>query len=170
MKVKPESRGKLKEGVDKRKRALDDRGKHMTKVVKEKKAIADSSHKLRFPTKEGAAEIKQSLKKATATVHKEFDKQNKDLKKKHTECKKAEDDLSERTKIAKRNALEARKAASQIKEATDAKSPIAQAEKASKHDAHFTNDQRGKQKRDRTRSEKLRNSQKQQLMNTRLSF
>jgi hypothetical protein len=170
MRIKPESRGKLKEGVDKRKHGLDDRGKHMAKVVKEKKAIADSSHKLRFPTKEGAAEIKATLKKASVATDNEFKKQNMDLEKKHGECKKAEGDLSERTKIANTNTLEARKAASQIKEAKDAKIPIAQAEKASKDDAHFTNDRQGKQKRDRVRSETNRNNLKTQLMNTRLSF
>ena len=57
MRIKLESRDKLKDGVDKRKRGLDDREKHMGGVVKEKKAIADASRKLRFPTKEGAAEI-----------------------------------------------------------------------------------------------------------------
>ena len=37
MKVKPESRDKLKDGVDRRKRKLDKCEKHMKKVVKDKK-------------------------------------------------------------------------------------------------------------------------------------
>ena len=36
MKVKPESRDKLKDGVDRRKRKLDKCEKHMKKVVKDK--------------------------------------------------------------------------------------------------------------------------------------
>ena len=170
MRVKPESRRELKDGVDKRKRGVDDRGKHMGRVVKEKKEIADTSHKLRFPTKEGAAEVKKALKEATAMVHKEFEKQNKDLEKKHSECRKAEGDLSERTKIANQNAVEARKAEGQIRETKNAKNLIARAEKASKDDAHFTNDQRGRQKRQRERSEKNRNNLRSQLMNAKLKW
>ena len=170
MSAKLESRRELKAGRDERKRGLDERGRHMAKAVSDKKIIADTSHKLRFPTKEGAAEIKQALKKAAAATHQEFDKQNKDLKKKHTGCKEAEEDLSKRTEIAKRNALEARKAASKIKEAVKAKNPITQAEKVSKDDSDFTNNQRTRQKRERLRSEKNRDDQKRQLMNAKLSW
>jgi len=170
MKIKLESRDKLKDGVDKRKRGLDDREKHMGRVVKEKKAIADASHKLRFPTKEGAAEIKKALEKAAMTTQNEFEKQNKDLKKKHGECKKAEGDFRGRTELANQNALEARKAEGQIKETQNAKNLVARAEKTSKDDAHFTNDQRGKQKKQREISEKNRDHLRAQLMNTKLSF
>ncbi len=170
MAIKPESRGKLKEGVDKRKHKLDDRGKHMARVVKEKKEIADTSRKLRFPTTEGAAEIKKALKKAAVATEKEFTTQNKDLEKKHGECKKAEGDLSERTDIANKNAVEARKAEGQIKETRNAKSLLAQAEKTAKDDAGFTKDQRGRQKRYRERSTQNRDNRRSQLMSAKLSW
>ena len=170
MKVKLESRRDLKDGVDKRKHKLDDREKHMTRVMMEKKAIADVSRKLRFPTKEGAAEIKKVVQNASVATQNEFKKQNNELKKIHTKCGKAEGDLSERTKVANQNALEARKAEGKIKETRDAKNQLVQAEKAAKNDAHFTNDQRGRQKRHRERSEKYRDALKVQLMNTKLSF
>ena len=170
MRIKPESRDKLKDDIDKRKRGLDDREKHMGRVVKEKKAIADASHKLRFPTKEGAAEIKKALEKAAVTTQDEFKKQSEDLKKKHGECKKAEDDFRGRTELANKNALEARKAEGQIKEAQDAKNLVGRAEKASEDDAHITNDLRSKQKKQREISERHRTDLKTQLVNTKLSF
>ncbi|MBC8393097.1 MAG: hypothetical protein H8E17_11090 [Deltaproteobacteria bacterium] len=168
MSAKLESRGKLKEGVDKRKRELDDRGKHIGKAVKDKKAIAEVSRKLKFPTKESAAEIKKALKKAAAATDQEFKKQTEDLEKKHGECRKAETDLSKRTEKAKQNALEAGRAGRKIQEVKQAKNPIAQAERASKKEAGFTNDLRNKQERDRKRSEKNRNVLRAQLMNTKL--
>jgi len=170
MAVKPESRGKLREGVDRRKRKLDDRGKHMAKVVKEKKEIADTSRKLRFPTEEGAAEIKRALKGAAVAAENEFKQQNKDLENKHGECKQAEGDLSERTNLANKNALEARKAEGQIKETRNAKSLLAQAEKTAKDDAGFTKDQRGRQKRHRERSTQNRDNLRAQLMSAKLSW
>ena len=170
MRIKPESRDKLKDGVDKRKHGLDDREKHMGRVVKEKKAIADASHKLRFPTKEGAAEIKKALEKAAVTTQNEFKKQSEDLKKKHGECKKAEGDFRGRTELANKNALEARKAEGQIKEAQDAKNLVGRAEKASEDDAHITNDLRSKQKMQREMSERHCNNLKAQLMSTKLNF
>jgi len=170
MRIKPESRDKLKDDVDKRKHGLDDREKHMGRVVKEKKAIADVSHKLRFPTKEGAVEIKKALEKAAVTTQDEFEKQNKDLEKKQGGCKKAEGDLSKRTELANQNALEARKAEGQIKEAQNARNLVAHAEKASMDDAHITNDLRSKQKEQREMSERHRNELKAQLINTKLSF
>ena len=170
MSIKPESRDKLKDGVDKRKRGLDDREKHMGRVVKEKKAIDDASHKLRFPTKEGAAEIKKALEKASVTTQNEFKKQSEDLKKKHGECKKAEDDFRGRTELANQNALEARKAEGQIKEAQNAKNLVGRAEKASEDDARITDDLRSKQKKQREISERHRTDLKTQLMSTKLNF
>ena len=170
MGIKPESRRDLKDGVDKRKRKLDDREKHMTRVVMEKKAVADVSRKLRFPTKEGAAEIRKDVQNASVATQNEFKKQNNELKKIHKKCEKSEGDLSERTKIANQNALEAKKAEGKIKETRDAKNQLVQAEKVAKDDAHFTNDQRGRQKRRRERSEKYSNNLKARLMNTKLSF
>ena len=153
-----------------RKHGMDDRGKHMARIVKEKKTIADTSHKLRFPTKEGAEEIKRALKKAAEETRREFEKQNKDLEKKHNDCKKAETDLAARTQAAEKNAQEARKAAGGIKEATSARDPMARAEKVSKEDAHFTKDHRTRQQKERERSSRVRDDQKRQLMNTRLSW
>ena len=170
MMIKPESRDKLKDDVDKRKRGLDDREKHMGRVVKEKKAIADASRKLRFPTKEGAAEIKKALEKAAVTTQNEFKKQSEDLRKKHGECKKAEGDFRGRTELANKNALEARKAEGQIKEAQDARNLVGRAEKASEDDAHITNGLRSKQKEQREISERHRNNLKTQLMSTKLNF
>ncbi len=170
MSIRPESRGKLKEGIDKRKHALDDRSRHMAAVVKEKKTIADTSRKLRFATREGAEEIKRALKNAAAQTHREFEKQNKDLEKKHNDCKKAETDLAGRTKAAEKNALEAKKAVSRIKETASAREPVARAEKASRGDARFTKDHRSRQQRDRERSGRTRDKQKQQLINARLRW
>ena len=170
MMIKPESRDKLKDDVDKRKRGLDDREKHMGRVVKEKKAIADASRKLRFPTKEGAAEIKKALEKAAVTTQDEFKKQSEDLRKKHGECKKAEGDFRGRTELANKNALEARKAEGQIKEAQDARNLVGRAEKASEDDARITDGLRSKQKEQREISERHRNNLKTQLMSTKLNF
>jgi len=170
MRIKLESRDKLKDDVDKRKHGLDGREKHMGKVVKEKKAIADVSHKLRFPTKEGAVEIKKALEKAAVATRDEFKKQNKDLEKKHGKCKDAEGDLSKRTELANQNALEARKAEGQIKEAQNAKNLVARAEKTSMDDAHITNDLRSKQKGQRETSKRNRDHLRSQLMNTKLNF
>jgi len=153
MRPRPERRSTLKERVDRSKRKLDDRGKHMTKVVKEKKAIADTSRKLRFPTKEGAAEIKTSLKKATEAEQKEFEKQEKDLKKKHGECKEAEGDLLDRTRLAIIDSIHVKKVM-WVKEVDKAKSLLAKAEKKLGKDARFTEDLRRRLKRDRERSEK----------------
>ena len=55
MREQAESRKKLKEGIDKRKTATDDRANHMGLAVDDKKTIADTSQKLRLGgTKEGA--------------------------------------------------------------------------------------------------------------------
>ena len=168
MRPKPEKRTTLKERVDRGKRELNDRGKHMTKVVKEKKGIAEASHKLRFPTKEGAVEIKKVLQKAATAVHKEFGKQREKLEGIVGKCKRAEGDLKKRTEVAIRDAHHAKKAEGQMRETKNAKNLLARAEKVSKHDADFTNDLRSRLKKYRQRSEKNRNTLNAQLMNTKL--
>ena len=168
MRLRPERRSTLKERVDRSKRKLDDRGKHMTKVVKEKKAIADTSRKLRFPTREGAAEIKNLLKKAAATIHKEFGKQRKKLEKITGESKKTEGIFRKRPEIAIRDAYHAEKAKGQIKEAKNAKNLLARTEKVSKYDARFTNKQRERLKSYRKTTEKKREQLYSQLTNAKL--
>lgn len=160
------SKGQLKEGVEKREHKLNDREKHMDKVVKEKKELAKVSHLLRYPTKEGAAEIKKALAQSANAVHEEFKKQNDDLKKVHTECKDAEADFNDRTKMAVENAKEARKAESQIKETKNARPHLARAEQSAKKDAEFTQNYENIQKRRREKSINYRNDLNTQLMNT----
>ena len=168
MRPRPERRTTLKEHVDRSKRELDDRGKHMTKVVKEKKRITDASHKLRFPTKEGAAEIKKVLQNAAAAIHKEFEKQREKMERIVGKCKKKEGDLKKRTEVAIRDAYHAKKAEGQIREAKNAKKLLARAEKVSKHDADFTNDLRSRLKKYREKSEKNHNALNAQLTNAKL--
>ena len=171
MNAKLESHGGIKDGADRRKRGIDDRGKHMDRAVEDKKKIADISHKLRLSTtQEGAEQIKHAIRKAVEATHQEFKRQNVDIEKKFVECNKAEEDLRHRTKSAKLDAADAKKALSKIKEAKGARNPIHQAEKASDSDARFTNEQREKQKGHRVKSEKHRNEQRTQLINTKLSW
>ena len=154
MKVKPESRDKLKDGVDRRKRKLDKCEKHMKKVVKDKKEITDVSRKLRYPTKEGAAEIKPALKKAEVVCLKEFEKQEKDLKKKYRECKELEYDFNMRTRQAILGAYYTRMTKTKVESPTEFMSLLADVEKVFEYDVHFTEDLQRKLKRDRERSEK----------------
>lgn len=168
MRPKPERRSTLKERVDRSKRKLDDCGKHMTKVVKEKKAIADTSRKLRFPTQEGAVEIKNSLKNAAATIHKEFGKQRKNLEMITGESKKTEGVFRKRTEIAIRDAYHVKKAKGQIKEAKSAKNLLARTEKVSKDDAQFTNKLRERLKGHRKSAERKREQLHNQLINAKL--
>ena len=162
------TKGQLKEGVDKRRRKLDGREKHMGNVVKEKKELAKVSRELRYPTKEGAAEMKKALKAAALETNKEFAKKNNELKKVHKKCKDAEGDFKDRTKMAIDNAKEARKAEGQIKETKNARSHLARAEQAAKKDAAFTKEYEGKQRRRREKSMTRRNELNTQLMNTML--
>ena len=171
MRVRPErSKRELKDSIDRRKHGLDKREKHMKRVVKENKEIADVSHKLRYPTKEGAAEIKKRLVQAAEATKKEFRKQNEDLEKKHKTCKDAEGDLKDRTKMAKDNAAEAKKAERQIQETRNAKPLLGQAEKTSIDDAKFTDKERGRQERDLKRSKGHRDDLKRALQGTKLKL
>ena len=160
------SKGQLKEGVEKRDHKLTDREKHMDKVMKEKKELARVSRELRYPTKEGAAEIKKALAQSADAVHGEFKKQRENLDKIQVECKQAEDDFKDRTSMALENAKEARKAESQIKETKNARPHLARAEQASKKDAEFTQNYENIQKRRREKSINYRNDLNTQLMNT----
>jgi len=168
MRPRPERRTTLKERLDRSKHKLDDRGKHMKRVVKEKKGIAEASHKLRFPTQEGAVEIKKVLQKAAAAVHKEFGKQREKMEGIVGKCKQAEGDLKKRTEVAIRDAHHAEKAKRQMRETKNAKNLLARVEKVSKDDADFTNDLRSRMKKYRQRSEKTRNALNAQLMNAKL--
>jgi len=170
MRPKPERRSTLKERVDRSKRKLDDCGKHMTKVVKEKKAIADTSRKLRFPTKESATEIMKVLKNATAAIHKEFGKQRKNLERITGESKKTEGIFRKRTEIAIRDAYHAGKAKGQIKEAKNAKNLLARTEKVSKYDAQFINKLQDRLKSYRKSTERKREQLHSQLMNAKLKL
>ena len=114
--------------------------------------------------------IKKALEKAAEATNKEFEEQNKDLEKKHSKCREAEGDLSKRTELANQNALKARKAEGQIKEAQNARNLVARAEEVSKEDANITNDLRGKQRVQREKSKENRDHLRAQLMNTKLSF
>ena len=151
------SKDQLKEGVETRRRKLDDREKHMGKVVKEKKELAKVSHELRYPTKEGAAEIKKALAKSAEATNKEFGKQNGELEKIHKKCKEAEGDLKDRTQMANDNAIEAKRAEEKMREATKAKPHLAQAEHAAKKDAEFTKEYEGKQRKRHEKSIERRN-------------
>ena len=168
MRPRPERRTTLKERVDKGKRELDDRGKHIAKVVKEKKGIAEVSHKLRFPTKEGAVEIKKVLQQTATAIHKEFGKQREKMEGIVGKCKQAEGDLRKRTEVAIRDAHHAEKAKGQMRETENAKNLLTRVEKVSKDDADFTNDLRSRLKKYRQRSEKNRNALNAQLMNAKL--
>jgi len=164
------SKGQLKEGVEKRRRSLDKGEKGIGNVVKEKKELAKVSRELRYPTKEGAAEIKKALAQSAVAANKEFTKKNNDLKKIHKKCKDAEGDFRDRTKMAIDNAKEARKAEGQIKETKNARSHLARAEQAAKKDAAFTKEYEGKQRRRCERSITRRNELNTQLMNTKLKL
>jgi len=164
------TKGQLKEGVEKRRRNLDKGEKGIGNVVKEKKELAKVSRELRYPTKEGAAEMKKALKAAALETNKEFAKKNNELKKVHKKCKDAEGDFKDRTKMAIDNAKEARKAEGQMKETKNAKSHLARAEQAAKKDAAFTKEYEGKQRRHRERSITRRNELNTQLMNTNLKL
>ena len=171
MRERAESRRKIEKGIEKRKRESGDRAKHMGLVVKDKKTVADTSRKLRLSTtSEGAREVKQAIKKAAKETAKEFENQNKDLDKKIKESKKAEKDLQQRTKNAKRDAVDSKTAAGHIKEAKAAKNLATRAEHAAKKDAEFTKKQKRRQEHDRNNSEKRREKQKRQLTNTKLKW
>jgi hypothetical protein len=164
------SKGQLKEGVEKREHKLTDREKHMERVVKERKGLAKVSRDLRYPTKEGAAEIKKALAQSAKATTEEFKRQNDDLKKIHEKCKEAEADLKDRTQMAMDNAKEAKKAEGQIKETKNARPHLAQAEQVSKKDAAFTKEYEGIQRKRRERSIKRRDELNTQLMNTTLKL
>jgi len=101
MSKKLESRRELEAGIEKRKLTVDDRAKHMGLVVKEKKNIADASRQLRLSTtSEGADAVMQAIREAAQATHREFQNQNTDIEKRFGECKKAEQDLLQRTKAA----------------------------------------------------------------------
>jgi len=168
---KAESRGKIKEGINRRKLESDKRAKHMGLVVDDKKTVADTSKKLRLSTtSEGAREVKSAIKKAAQETKSEFEKQNKDLEKKMQECKKAEKDLKQRTQSAKKDTQETKKAAGHVKETKAAKAQAIQAEHAAAKDGAFVSDQRHKQERDRKKSEERRDKQRSQLQNAKLKF
>jgi hypothetical protein len=168
---KAESRGKIKEGINRRKLESDKRAKHMGLVVDDKKTVADTSQKLRLSTtSEGAREVKSAIKKAAQETKIEFEKQNKDLEKKMQECKKAEKDLKQRTESAKKDAQDAKKAAGHVKETKAAKAQALKAEHAATKDGVFVKDQRHKQERDRKKSEERRDKQRSQLQNAKLKF
>ena len=164
------SKDQLKEGVETRRRKLDDREKHMGKVVKEKKELAKVSHELRYPTKEGAAEIKKALAKSADATNKEFGKQNGELEKIHKKCTEAEKDLEDRTQMANDNAIEAKKAEDKMHEATKAKPHLAQAEHAAKKDAEFTDKEQHRQKTHREKSIQRSKELNAKLQDTKLKL
>ena len=170
MRPKPERRTTLKERVDRSKHELDDRGKHIERVVKEKKGLAAVSHKLRFPTKEGAAEIKKALQQAATTIHKEFGTQKKKLENIVGKSKEAEGNLKRRTEVAIRDAHHAKKAEGEMRETRNAKNLLARVGKISRDDADFTNNLRSRLKKYRQRSEKNSNALNAQLMNAKLKL
>ncbi|MFH1614496.1 MAG: hypothetical protein ABIG61_05375 [Planctomycetota bacterium] len=170
IRLEKKSKGQLKEGVEKRRRSLDKGEKGIGNVVKEKKELAKVSHELRYPTKEGAAEIKKALAKSAEAMNKEFKKKNKDLKEIHKKCKDAEIDFKGRTGMAEKNAEETRKTKGRMKETHDAKPYLDRAELAAKKDAAFTKEYEGKQRRRRERSITCRNELNTQLMNTMLKL
>jgi hypothetical protein len=170
MQTRPEKRATFKERLDKNKHKLDDREKHMGKVVKEKKAVADVSHKLRFPTTEGAAQIKSVLQKTAESIHKEFGKQRQKLEGIVDKCKKDESDFKKRAETALQDAFHAKRAEGQIRETKNAKPLLAHAEKVSKADAGFVNELRRKLEKYRQKSLKNRNALNAQFMNTRLKL
>ena len=171
MAEKAESRDKIKDGIDKRKRETDDRAKHMGLVVDDKKNVADTSRKLRLATtSEGAEAVKSAIKDAAKATDQEFGKQNQVLDKKLTDCTKAEEDLRRRTDSADKDAGDAKATAGRIKETNDAKKTLAKAEGAAKDDAKFTKNEQTRQKNERTKSEKRREQQKKQITGTKLKW
>ena len=171
MMEKAESRGKIKEGIQRRKLESNERAKHMGLAVDDKKTVADTSNKLRLSTtSEGAQEVKDATKKAAQETHKEFEKQNRDLEKKMQECQKAEKDLQQRTDSANKDAQAAKGAAGGIKETKGAQSQALAAEHASVKDGKFTSEQRQRQELDRKKSEERRKKQKSELDNAKLKF
>lgn len=171
MSKKLESRREIETGIEKRKRSVDDRAKHMELVVKEKKNIADASRQLRLSTtSEGADAVMQAIKEAAQATHQEFQKQNTDIEKRFGECKKAEQDLLQRTKAAKSDASKAGAAAKRVKETKEAEKLLTTAEKAATTDGEFTDKQGTRQKKERTGAEQRRSLQKQQLVNTTLAW
>ena len=171
MTQKLESRRKIEGNVEKRKCRIDDRARHMGLVVAEKKQVADASRQLRLSTtSEGAQAVKKAMKEAAKAADKEFDSQNHDIEKKFGECKKAEQDLRDRTKSAKHDAAKAKGAADCVKETKEARKLMHAAEKAATDDASYTDSQKNRQKKDRTESTKRRDTQKSQLANARLAW
>lgn len=157
------SKSELKDGVDQRKKRLNDREEHMKKTVSEKKEIADVSRKLRYPLKDSVSDIKKSLSQAAKEVEREFKKQNEDLEQQHRKCKEAEGDFRDRTEMAKINAKETLTAEQKMRETREAKPILDQARKTSIDDAKFTEDHRAEQLRDRNRSIQNRNRMRSQL-------
>jgi len=168
---KLESKTGIEHGIKERKRGIDDRVKAMGLVVNEKKRIADASRKLRLSTtSEGADAIRRSVDAATQAVHATFTEQESDINGKFKECKTAEDDLHGRAESARKDASVLGAAVGQVKEAKGAKNDMEKAMKAAKEDAGYTDRQGKRQEKDRSDATRRRDSQKNQLMNTKLAW
>ena len=127
-KYRPESRGKLEKKVKDLDYEAKDRTKHMGKVVKDSKVVANLSKKLRTPaTLEAGKAIKQCLLLAGKQTRAEFKRQQKkaeDVVKKGTDIKK---DLKQREKASKVNREQLIKAVMGIKETPAARKDLNQA-------------------------------------------
>jgi len=171
MAEKAESREGIKRGIERRKGDLDERGKIMDLVVKDKKKVSDTSNKLRLATtREGVEAVKKAIRKAAEATHTEFKKQNIVLEKKFGECKKAETDLQQRTTFAKQDASQAKAARGRVEKTKDAKALLAVAEGEATKDAKFTDDRRKDQERDGSKSKNRRDRQKDELQRIKLSW
>ena len=171
MKERAETRKNIEKGIEIRRLESKDRAKHMGLIVDDKKTVAKTSRKLFLSsTTEGAEKIKQALRKAAKTVHDEFKKQNRDLQKKISKCRKTEENLAQRAKDARKDATKVNKAAGHIKETKKARHLAVQAEHAAINDANYIDREKALQKRERKISEKRREQQKMRLMAAKLKW
>ncbi len=171
MKERAETRRNIEKGIETRRRESEDRAKHMGLIVGDKKTVAKTSRKLFLSsTVEGVDKVKKALERAAKTVHDEFKKQNRDLQKKIDKCRKAEENLDERAKDARKDAVKVNKAAGHIKETKKAQHLAIQAEHAAVNDAGYIEKKKALQKKERESSERRRKKQKRQLKNAKLKW
>lgn len=171
MTEKAESRDKIKKGIEHREAGLKDSGQHMEGVKDDGQTVARAAHEVRrSTTSEGAQEVEGAIKKASQETRDEFGRQNQNLEKKMQECKKAEEDLQQRTDNAKKDAQAAKGAADGVKETNGARNQMHAAEQASSKDGQFTTEQRQRQELDRKKSEERRNEQNRALDNAKVDF
>lgn len=169
--AKAEKRSKIQADKKSSREKLEKSGKVLETVVREKQEVAKASREFkRAATVEGAKRLEDAIRKAAKAANDEFKKQNEILEKKFNECKKAEQDLRERTQNAMKDAVRSKQTAEKIKETPQARAEALAAESISKEDGKWTEEQKSEREADRKKSEALRSRQYSTLNNTNLAF